>query len=176
MAKAETVRKATGRYQQEWYELLDGWGAPGRPYREIATWLTSEHGLSRWWAQKLIVEYEQDRGLRDPGARRNGSFEVGASKTVSAPLADLFAAFVDGRKRRSWLPEGKLTLQRSESPNSARFEWNSSSQVKVTFTKKASSKATVSVVHSGLPSAREAARVKQMWRDRLAALSGKLVV
>ena len=174
MAKAETVRKATGRYQQEWYELLDSWGAPGRPYREVAGWLTGTHGVSRWWAQKLIVEYEQDRELRDPGSRSNGTFEVGASKTVRAPINELFAAFVDGRRRKSWLREGKLALKISESPRAARFDWNGSSSVKVTLTKRGPSKTVVSVVHSGLANAKEAAEVKQMWRDSLSVLDGKL--
>ena len=174
MAKAETVRKATGRYQSDWYELLDKWGAPGRPYREIAAWLTGKHGISRWWAQKLIVEYEQDRGVRDPGSRSNGTFEVSASKTVDVPIDEVFAAFVDGRKRKTWLPEGKLSLRTSESPRAAQFEWNGSSTVKVTFTRRGPSKTTVSVVHSGLARAKAAAGIKQMWRDSLATLRGKL--
>src|SRR4029453_16306221 len=41
-----------------WFALLDDWGAPGRSYREIADWLTAEQGVSAWWAQKVIVEYE----------------------------------------------------------------------------------------------------------------------
>jgi hypothetical protein len=62
---------ATGRDYAEWFQLLDAWGAPGRGYREIADWLVGQ-GFSDWWAQKLIVEYEQDRGLRQPGARTGG--------------------------------------------------------------------------------------------------------
>src|SRR5687768_6490562 len=89
---ATGVLSGTGRERAEWFELLDRWGASGRPYAEIAGWLTGEHGLSKWWAQKLIVEYEQDRGIREPGVRRDGSFEVGASKTVEAPLEAVFAA------------------------------------------------------------------------------------
>ena|SRR6266508_6912405 len=76
------VRRVTGRDRAEWFELLDAWGAAGRPFREIADWLTGEHALSRWWAQKLIVEYEQARGLRPAGVRPSGTFAVTASKTV----------------------------------------------------------------------------------------------
>src|SRR3989337_2100259 len=108
MEKVTGVRRATGRERDEWFALLDKWGARGREYREIADWLMGKHALSRWWAQKIIVEYEQDRGVRDPGVRRNGTFEVGASKTVAGPIAVLFGAFTDARKRNRWLTAGKM--------------------------------------------------------------------
>ena len=60
------IRRATGRTYDQWFALLDRWGAPGRPFRETADWLEGEHDLSSWWAQKLIVEYEQTRGLPQP--------------------------------------------------------------------------------------------------------------
>ena len=72
MGKTSGVLRATGREREEWFGLLDEWGAPGRGFREISGWLVDEHGLSRWWAQKLIVEYEQARGLRPPGVRPDG--------------------------------------------------------------------------------------------------------
>lgn len=78
---SSALMSATGRDYAEWFQLLDAWGAPGRGYREIADWLVGQ-GFSDWWAQKLIVEYEQDRGLRQPGARTGGSIAGGASKTV----------------------------------------------------------------------------------------------
>ena len=102
------VRRATGRGYAEWFEALDAWGAPGRPYREMADWLTGTHGMSDWWAQKLIVEYEEARGLRPPGIRRDGTFEVGATETVAVPVSRLFAAFVDADLRERWLPGARL--------------------------------------------------------------------
>jgi hypothetical protein len=99
---------ATGRDYAEWFQLLDAWGAPGRGYREIAGWLVGQ-GVSDWWAQKLIVEYEQDRGLRQPGARTGDSFAGGASKTVPVSIDRLYAAFADSELRRCWLPDLELT-------------------------------------------------------------------
>jgi uncharacterized protein YndB with AHSA1/START domain len=168
MAKAETVRAATGRTQQQWYAVLDRWGAPGRPYREISDYLIQKHGLSRWWAQKLIVEYEQDRGVRAPGVRRNGTFEVGASKTVGVPVDDAFEAFVNARRRNRWLTDGKMKLRTSEPGRSARFDWDGgSSRVVVTFEDKGSSKATVVVQHQQLSGAKKAQKTKELWRERL---------
>jgi uncharacterized protein YndB with AHSA1/START domain len=175
VAKPETVKKATGRTQDQWYALLDRWGAPGRPYKELSSFLTEKHGVSRWWAQKLIVEYEQDRGIRDPGVRRNGTFEVGASKTVSVPATRLFEAFVDARRRRRWLAGGGLRLLDSHDPHSARFAWDGgSSRVAVTVTPKQRSKATVSVVHDQLTDPNQAQSMKAFWRERLSDLKTDL--
>ena len=101
---SSALLSATGRDYAEWFQLLDAWGAPGRGYREIADWLLGQ-GVSDWWAQKLIVEYQQDRGLRQPGARTGGSFAGGASKTVPSSIDRLYAAFADSELRRSWLPD-----------------------------------------------------------------------
>ncbi|MGH3999882.1 MAG: hypothetical protein ACRDTJ_20755 [Pseudonocardiaceae bacterium] len=77
------LRAQTGNDYHEWFVRLDAWGAPGRPYREIADWLTAQ-GMSEWWAQKVIVEYEQERGVRRPGARKDGTYAGGASKMSPA--------------------------------------------------------------------------------------------
>ena len=175
MAQMTGVERATGRDRAEWFALLDEWGAAGRPYKEISEWLTGEHDLSRWWAQKLIVEYEEARGIREPGARRNGTYEVGASKTVAVPVTRAFDAFVDSRKRNRWLTDGKMLVARSEPGRSARFWWqDGSSRVSVTFEDKGSSKATVTVIHNGLPNAKRAQAMKAKWRARLNELKSYL--
>ena len=175
MAKPETVKKATGRTQDEWYSVLDKWGAQGRPYKEVSTFLTERHGVSRWWAQKLIVEYEQDRGIRDPGVRRNGTFEVSASKTVSVPAPRLLDAFVDPRLRRRWLPDGGLRLLQTNGSGSTRFSWaGGSSRVSVAVTSKGRSKATVIVVHDQLDNPKDAQSMKGFWRECLSDLKAAL--
>ncbi len=175
MPKVEGVQRATGRTRDEWFAVLDAWGAPGRPYREIADWLTGEHELSRWWAQKLIVEYEQERGLRPPGVRPNGTFEVSASKTVEVPVERLFDAFVDSRQRRKWLTNGRMSLRTSEPARSASFDWDDgSTRVSVGFMDKGTSKSTVAVSHARLADAHQARSTKGMWRERLVELKSFL--
>jgi hypothetical protein len=175
MPKVEGVERATGRSRAEWFSILDAWGAKGRPYREIADWLTGEHDLSRWWAQKLIVEYEQDRGVRQPGVRRNGTFEVGASKTVEVSAGRLYTAFVDSRRRNKWLTDGKMRLEASQANRSARFVWqDGSSRVNVDFIGKGRSKATVTLVHDRIADPAEAQGLKADWRERLNELKSFL--
>jgi uncharacterized protein YndB with AHSA1/START domain len=175
VGKTGGVRRGTGRDRDEWFELLDEWGAVGRQYREISDWLVAEHDLSRWWAQKLIVEYEQTRGLRPPGIRPDGTFEVSASKTVAVPIKRLFDAFMDTRQRNEWLTDGKMSLRTSQPHRSARFNWeDGSTRVKVEFIDKGQAKSTVAVAHERLADADQAEATKAMWKERLAELKSFL--
>ena len=168
------VRRGTGRDRPEWFALLDAWGAAGRPYREIAGWLRDEHGISNWWAQKIVVEYEQERGLRAPGVRRDGTFSVGASKTVAVPVDRLFEAFVDSRRRKRWLPGVALRKRASEPGRSARFDPDDGTQIEALLAAKGRDKSQVSVEHQRLPDAKTAEETKAYWRERLAALKVQL--
>ena len=171
MAKIDGVQRATGRSREEWFELLDAWGAADRQYRESAAWLRDEHDLSRWWAQKIVVEYEQARGVRAPGVRPDGTFEVSASKTIAVPLATAFDAFADETQRKRWLTDGDMSLRGSDRKRSASFDWGSgSSRVKVDLYDKGPSRTLVSVMHSRLLDGDEAQKIKAQWRDRLKSL------
>ena len=169
------LRRSTGHDRGEWFAMLDTWGAGGRPYREIADWLTGEHGVSSWWAQKLIVEYEQARGLRDAGVRPDGTFAGGASKTVAVPVARLFEAFDDTTIRERWLPGAVMRVRTSQPGRSARFDWDDgASRVNVTFAALGDGRSQVAVEHDHLPDAQAAADRKAFWRERLTALKSLL--
>lgn len=169
------VRRATGRDYGEWFAVLDRWGAPGRPFREIADWLEGEHDVSSWWAQKLIVEYEQARGLRPPGVRPDGTFTVGTSKTVGAPVERLYDAVVDPEQRERWLPGAVMRERTSRPGRSARFEWaDDGTRVNVTFEGKGHTKSQLALEHERLPDPERAQRVKAFWRERLTALKAEL--
>lgn len=169
------MRRATGRARDEWFTMLDAWGAAGRPYREIADWLTGEHGLSGWWAQKLIVEYEQARGIRPPGVRRDGTFEVGASKTVGVPVERLFEAFTDPRARERWLPDAVVRDLASEQHRQIRFQWQEGpTRVVVSLSPRGETKSQVDLLHQRLADAATAADRKVYWRERLIELKRTL--
>ena len=170
----EGVRRATGRDRDEWFTVLDIWGTLGRPYREIAEWLTEEHGISNWWAQKLIVEYQQARGLRAPGVRPDGTFTATASKTLAVPGERAFEAFVDAKLRERWLPGAVMHERTSQPGRSARFDWEDGvTRVNVNITA-CEGKSQAAVEHERLPDAETAERTKAFWRDRLTALKTML--
>jgi hypothetical protein len=166
----EVIRSRTGRGWEEWFDLLDEWGAVERPHREIARWLASEHGIDGWSAQSVTVSFERARALRAVGERADG-FSVTAQKTVAVPVDRLYEAFVDESLRKRWLPDGELRERTATKPKSARFDWgDGQTRVIVGFTAKGEAKSTAALEHERLADAEEAERMKAFWRERVAAL------
>ncbi|HEV3376277.1 MAG TPA: hypothetical protein VG126_03260 [Thermoleophilaceae bacterium] len=172
----EEIRRRTGRGWEEWFDLLDEWGAAERPHREIARHVAEQLGIEPlvWEAQAVTVSYERARGLRAVGQHADG-FRVNVSKTVAVAVERLYDAVVDESLRARWLPEGELRERTSTRPRSARFDWGEGdTRVHVAFDAKGDSKSTVALEHSRLTDAEEAERMRAFWRERLAALSAGL--
>ena len=162
----ERIRERTGRGWEEWFDLLDEWGAAALSHRDIARRVAAELGIDplAWSAQAITMSFERSRGLRAVGQRADG-FAVTAQKTVAVPVERLFDAFADDRLR-------ERTATR---PRSARFDWDGGeSRVNVTFAAKSDASSLVAVEHARLADAGEAERMKAYWRERLTALKAEL--
>jgi hypothetical protein len=168
------VLRGTGRERADWFAALDAWGAAGRPYKEIAGWLVDEHGLSAWWAQKITVEYEQARGARAPGVRRDGTFTVTASKAVAVPIERLLAAFSDPALRAPWLPAVHLEQRDGQPGRVLRFELAGRERLEATFLPKGADRSEVALEHSKLPDGATADDARAAWRERLGVLKATL--
>ena len=166
----ERVVAATGRGWQDWFHMLDSWGAARRSHTEIARWLNAEQGVDGWYSQSITVGYERARGLRAPGERPDG-FAVGASKTIAVPVQRVFEAFADVALRERWLPGADLRLRTATAPRTARYDWeDGSTRVIVGFDAVGEMKSRVALSHERLPDADAANEMKTWWRERLAAL------
>lgn len=166
-----SLHERTGRGWDEWFAVLDAWGATGRSHTEIARWLVAERQLDNWWAQSVTVGYEQARGMRAPGQQSNGDFVASVTRTVAVPVDRLFEAVTDEPLRGRWLPGGRLRVRTATAPRSFRADWaDGPSRITVWFTPKGAAKAEVAVVHEKLPGAEAVAEVKAYWRERLTAL------
>ena len=166
----EVIRERTGRGWEQWFALLDEWGATQRPAREIRRWLAEQHGVESWGSQAVAIGFERARGLRAIGEHEDG-FAVTATKTVAVPVERLYDAFVDADLRARWLPDGELRERTATKPRSARFDWgNSTTRVVVTFVDKGAQKSTLALGHERIADAAEAERLKSFWRDRVGAL------
>jgi hypothetical protein len=165
-----TVRERTGRGWDEWFALLDTWGATERTHTQIARWLMGEHQIDNWSAQNITVAYEQERGMRAPGQDSSGHYSASGSKTVAVPVDRLYAAFADAELRERWLP-GELRVRTATEGKSFRADWqDGSTRIAVGFVAKGDVKAQVGLLHEKLADAETAAEMKAFWRERLAAL------
>ena len=172
----EAVRRRTGRGWEEWFDLLDEWGAAERPHKEIARWVAEQQGIEplAWNAQAVAGSYELARGLRGVGEKPDG-FAITASKTVAVSVEQLFDAFVNESLRERWLPDARLRERTATRPKSARFDWgDGETRVNVTFVAKGEAKSTAALEHARLADAEERERMKALWRERLAALKSQL--
>lgn len=172
----EAIRGRTGRGWEEWFDLLDEWGAAERPHREIARWIAEQQDIHplAWNAQAVAVSYERSRGLRAVGEHADG-FTVTVSRTVAVPVEQLYDAFVDESARQRWLPEGRLCERTATRPKSSRFDWDEGrSRVNVSYLAKGDGKSTVALQHTRLGGAGEAAQMKARWRERLDTLKSGL--
>lgn len=166
----ERILAATGKERAEWFALLDAAGARDMAHRDIARLLTDEHGVHGWWAQTVTVDYERARGLRARHQTASG-FTIGKSKTVAAPLAAVYAAWVDDDARRSWL-DGELEISTTQEHRSVRGRWEGGpTRLAIGFTAKGEAKTQVSVAHEKLPDAEAAEKAKADWARRLASLA-----
>jgi hypothetical protein len=50
-----SIRTGSGRTWDEWFRVLDDWGAADRSHRDIARWLRDERGVPGWRAQTVTV-------------------------------------------------------------------------------------------------------------------------
>ncbi|MDQ3985175.1 MAG: DUF4287 domain-containing protein, partial [Actinomycetota bacterium] len=93
------IKEATGKKWDQWFSILDRWGARDRKHGEIARFLTDKHDVPGWWAQSITVGYERARGMRLKYQQADG-FTISASKTIAVPIDVLFDAFVNARTRK----------------------------------------------------------------------------
>ena len=170
----EAIRRGTGKTWDEWFVLLDAWGAPEKKHPEIARHLHEAHGVDGWWAQSVTVGYERARGMRGVHERPDG-YSANASKTIAAPVERLYAAFVDEAARDRWLDPGELRLRTSQPNRSARFDvLANGTRLGVIFTSKGAAKSSVQIQHERLPTADDVEPWKGHWKARLERLAAML--
>jgi hypothetical protein len=169
----ERLREQTGRGWEEWFDVLDSWGAESMGHTEIARRVGEVPGVPGWYAQAVTMSFERARGMRAVGQRtgREG-FVAGASKTIAASAQDVFAAFVDPSRRAGWLPDVVLSERTVSKPRTtARYDvGDGPTRLMVTVEDKGPAKSTITVEQSRLAGAAEREVRKDYWRHALTTL------
>jgi len=170
----ESIERGSGKSWDEWFGILDSWGATKRTHSEVARYVHEEHDVPGWWAQTVTVGYERGRGMRRVNENSSG-FYVSVSKTLPVGAEELFEEFTDSRKRNRWLEPGTLRSRTSQPGKSARFDFGDDrSRVHAYFASKGKEKATVVIQHERLSDQGTVEERRSFWKERLARLAARL--
>jgi len=165
-ASDEALTAATGRPWAGWFGLLDAAGAQAWTHPQIARWLHDEHGVPGWWSQAVTVGFEQARGLRMPGQRADGSFEVSASKTFpleqQAALDAVVAAVTAG------LGQAPTSESRAARYATARWKLGQGGSLLATANPTKAGRTSVSLTRQGVPDAAALGPAKAAMAEWLA--------
>lgn len=98
------AKAATGKTLDQWFAELDKADGLKLGRREINNRLYAQK-LDPWWCATIAVEYEKHHDLR----KKDGLFEgyfVCSTKTIAAPLADVYRAWSNGAELSKWFGAG----------------------------------------------------------------------
>ncbi|MQM24837.1 hypothetical protein [Glycomyces albidus] len=170
----QALIEGTGADWKTWLALLDERGAAALDHTAIARMLVDEFEIDGWWAQSITVGYEQERGMREPGQRPDGTFSATASKTVPVAVGAAFEQLADPEHQAAWLGGLELSQRSASPPKSVRFDASDGSQVYANLSPKGEDRTAVQVEIAKLDSAEAAAAAKAAWKDRLERLAERL--
>jgi hypothetical protein len=167
----QALIEGTGADWKTWLALLDERGAAELDHTAIARMLVREFEIDGWWAQSITVGYEQERGLREPGQRPDGTFSANASKTLDVPIGTAFEQLADPEAQARWIGDLELTQRSASPPKSVRFDASDGTRVLVNLSVKGDSKTAVQVEVAKLAAAEDIGPAKEAWRTRLDRLA-----
>jgi hypothetical protein len=166
------VQAKTGKTWPQWFAVLEKAGAREMTHKDIVAVLAKKHGVGPWWQQMITVAYERHAGKRKRHEKPLG-FEITRSRTLAAPVAEVFEAWGNARRRAAWLPGKPPAIRKATENRSLRMTWSDGTNVEVMLHSKGPKKTQVAVQHGRLGSAREGTKQKAYWGealDRLAQL------
>lgn len=155
---------ATGKHPRDWFDALDAQAATDWTHAAIARWLVQHEGVDGWWAQSITVRYEQARGMRAPGQMADGTFTVGASKSIPGDqlqaldrAIEVFSAHLGAQ------PD---TVNRTAKYPTARWKLGDGESILVTANPTRNARTSISAAHSRIGDAARAGTAK----DELASV------
>jgi len=189
--KPATVKKKTGKSLEEWFKIIDKYGA-SKGHKAIAKHLQSKYKISVWWAQSLTTRYEFDNDLRKLYQRSNkNNLTVTVQKTIGHGIIRTYNHFSDTKAMKEWfspymkikLKEGArsnfddvvdIKIKKIEPRKRLCFELISKSNeevspVEVAFIKKESKKTLIKITQSNLSTTISVNAQRDVWKSFLAA-------
>ena len=169
----DAVVSATGKTRDEWFALLDDAGATGWKHQAIATWLARDQGVDPWWAQGVTVGYEQARGIRLPGQRQDGTFEVSVTRTIAGDVEPALRALAVVVTAQTGVEPLALNLE-AKYPT-ARFTLEGGEFLLASASARGAGKTSIGLVRGRMPNGDDLADVKATLRSWLDSVTVEAV-
>lgn len=187
-----SIEKATGLSWTDWLEFFGSINASELSHHEIAVHaydflakLPNGPGMSShrpggqtttgWWSQNVTVAYEQHIGRRQPGQRKDGTYEVSVTKTIEGSLDDAMnywlykIADLDGFKDVVY--EGQPGMSVTNKWRHWRVGLADGSKVIASTMQKTPNKAQLAVANQKLTSPEAVELWRKYWKQFLAGES-----
>ncbi len=192
---SDAVYKATGLGWDRWIEFIDGRGGEGMDHRQIVELVSREGGVSSgWWQQMVTVGYEHAKGRRIVGQTGDAGFQLGVQKAVPLGREALWDLLTSPEGLEIWLGPGtegvveagqsyrasdgltgeirairpgeriRLTWQPADRPA------HTTLQLTLSCPRNTDQRTTLRFHHEKLAGPDERNRMREHWRDVLAAL------
>ena len=162
----------TGKSFEKWVAFLDQRGGRNLDHKTLARLVEETGEASAWWAQGIVVAYEQEIGRRQPGEVKDG-FRVAvtrkldaAPETVMARLMAEIAALPDFAGIAPAAPP-------RESATDKRLFFRqklAEGQLEIAVARLGPDRAEASITQSGLADAAGVERVRAFWKAIVARL------
>lgn len=187
----EAVRAKTGKSWEQWFRILDRWGAAAKAHAVTAKHLAERHGIGPWWSQMITARYEMERGLRDAPERPRG-YEISVSRVIAAPARRVFECWLKPADLSEWFTSGARVDARVggryrnrdgdqgeflaiRPGRRIRFTWENpghapGTEVEVAIAARGRGKVTATLTHSRLGSRRDAEMMREAWSWALDSL------
>lgn len=177
--KTESVFNKTGKYLNEWYEIIDNFAGRSMTHKSIASVLNESYSVNPWWSQTICVEYEKYIGRRIKGQTSDGLFQLGVSRTFAVDQQTLWESVI--RESSLWTDiNGPGVFERfSTFIDGSHFRmpwtaenWDSHSILQIRVQKASSPDKSICTVHQEkIPSLEDRSALKEHWNQILKQLS-----
>lgn len=190
-----TCKAKTGKTMQQWFAALDTAGGIAKGRREMTNFVYGQIDKDAWWAATIVVEYERARGQKEKDGKPTG-YSICSTKTIAAPLGDVFRAFGTAKTLDAWLGKGttiafkdggrfenadgdRATIKRIRADKDIRLTWDRSdlgpgTAVEVMFADKGKGKTGITLNHTRIQTRREADSIREGWSASLEALKAHI--
>ncbi len=159
----DTIRQATGRDWDGWFQLLNDSRMESRTRAEIVTFLENEHSVSSWWRQMITSNYEQKIGRRAKHEKPDG-FEISVTRTLDFPVGKIYEAWADDEERARWMRKSDFNPTTRKPPGTVRGRWlPNDSRIDVEMSEVGEGRCQLRVMHRKLPNEEAALRMKDLW-------------